>query len=99
VPARLSRRIAIRSEEPLLRSQIDARESALDERGSEAGEEDAPRAAGRIARPTGAREHAPAAAGQPAIDHAGCAGRVEVHRETAAQIVGTQRSRRAIRKK
>src|SRR5262249_37764843 len=85
---RLSGRLAVRPQEPVLRAEIDARRAAVAERGHAARREDAVRSARSAPRPSRARRHAHAAAGEPAADHAGDAGGVGVHHETADEERG-----------
>ena len=91
-------RIAVRHEEPVLRSEVDARRPALVERRRQARAQDAARVARRDARSARAVDHGHAAQGQPAVHHAGHARRVEGVSETVANefraAAGLSRARR-----
>src|SRR5436190_12934570 len=82
VAACLSRCVAVRSEQPLLRSEIGARRAALAERRCETRSQDEPGSARAVARNARTRRHGHTPPRQSIVDYAGHAGAVAHRRKT-----------------
>src|SRR5204862_7340775 len=82
VAACLSRCVAVRSEEPLLRSEIGARRTALAERRCETRSQDEPGSARAVARNARTRRHGHTPPRQSIVDYAGHACAVAHRRKT-----------------